>query len=568
MAAAGDVIDGKYEILKLIGAGGMSKVYLAMDKRLNKQWAVKEITKRTRDMNNEVVIQSAIAEANMIKKLDHPALPRIVDIIENGDMIFVIMDYIEGETLGNVLKAEGPQPQELVVEWALQLCEVLDYLHTRNPSIIYRDMKPDNIMLKPDGNIKLIDFGIAREYKEHKSSDTIGLGTRGYAAPEQFGGQAQTDPRTDIYCLGMTLHHLLTGKNPGEPPYETYPIRHWDPQLSTGLEVIVQKCINLDPDKRYQSCAELAYALYHYDELSAGHIARQKKKLRLFLFSVVSMLFFLGSGFTGLAMNNHEKNSTYGHYLEEAKKAQEAEKKLALYSQAIDVKPENTQAYIEMLSVCKEDLKFTPEEEAILQNKIEVNQEALKGQENYAELAFRIGELYWFYYTYGSSDNPDEESVKIQGRIDAVPWFEDALSHGTENDDFYSKAVIYRDIGTFDKEYNIMAAEGNEKGLLKKYWDNMGKLVQMVQNGNESEIVVLEVYRLVTNALESRAQKLKQDGVGREAMEEMHDMVKEEVINMNPIAEKPGKLKEEIKKHYVNGDRDPVSEEIANAFAE
>ena len=111
MAIAGDVIDGKYEILKLIGSGGMSKVYLAMDKRLNKQWAVKEITKRARDMNNEVVIQSAIAEANMIKKLDHPALPRIVDIIENGDMIFVIMDYIEGETLGSVLREQGAQSQ-------------------------------------------------------------------------------------------------------------------------------------------------------------------------------------------------------------------------------------------------------------------------------------------------------------------------------------------------------------------------------------------------------------------------------------------------------------------------
>ena len=135
MAIAGDVIDGKYEILKLIGSGGMSKVYLAMDKRLNKQWAVKEITKRARDMNNEVVIQSAIAEANMIKKLDHPALPRIVDIIENGDMIFVIMDYIEGETLGSVLREQGAQSQELVIEWALQLCEVLDYLHTRVPAI-------------------------------------------------------------------------------------------------------------------------------------------------------------------------------------------------------------------------------------------------------------------------------------------------------------------------------------------------------------------------------------------------------------------------------------------------
>lgn len=568
MASAGDVIDGKYEILKLIGSGGMSKVYLAMDKRLNKQWAVKEITKRTRDMNNEVVIQSAIAEANMIKKLDHPALPRIVDIIENGDMIFVIMDYIEGETLGNVLKAEGPQPQELVVEWALQLCEVLDYLHTRNPSIIYRDMKPDNIMLKPDGNIKLIDFGIAREYKEHKSSDTIGLGTRGYAAPEQFGGQAQTDPRTDIYCLGMTLHHLLTGKNPGEPPYETYPIRHWNPQLSTGLEVIVQKCINLDPDKRYQSCAELAYALYHYDELSAGYIAKQKKKWHLFLFSVLSMLFFLGTGFAGMGMKNHEQNSTYGHYREEAKKAQEAEEKLALYSQAIDVKPEDTQAYLEMINVCKEDLNFTPEEETILKNKIEVNQDALKKQENYAELAYNIGELYWFYYSYGASDNPEGDSVKIQGRIDAVPWFEDALSYGAEGDTFYNKAGIYHNIGTFDKEYNIKVAEGNEKGLLKKYWNNMEKLVEMVKDSNESEIVVLEVYRLVTNALDSRARKLRQDGVSREAMEKMHDLIKEEVININTIDEKPGKLKEEIKKHYVDGDADPISREIANAFAD
>lgn len=566
MAVAGDVIDGKYEILKLIGAGGMSKVYLAMDKRLNKQWAVKEITKRTRDMNNEVVIQSAIAEANMIKKLDHPALPRIVDIIENGDMIFVIMDYIEGETLGSVLKAEGPQPQELVVEWALQLCEVLDYLHTRNPSIIYRDMKPDNIMLKPDGNIKLIDFGIAREYKEHKSSDTIGLGTRGYAAPEQFGGQAQTDPRTDIYCLGMTMHHLLTGKNPGEPPYETYPIRHWNPQLSTGLEVIIQKCINLDPDKRYQSCAELAYALYHYDELSAGYIAGQKKKFRSFLFSVISMFLCLGTGFIGMGMKNHEQNSTYEHYLEEAKKAKTAEEKMELYSQAIDVKPENTLAYTEMINVCKEDLEFTLEEEAILKNKVEVNQEILKGQENYAELAFDIGELYWVYYTYGSPEDSEEGSIKVRGRIDAVPWFEDALSSGSEGSSFYNKAEIYRYIGNFDKEYNIKVAEGNEKGLLKKYWENIRALVGMVEDGNESEIVVLEVYRLATNVIASRAQKLKEDGVERDDMEEMHDLVKEKVKNMDATGEKTKELREEIMKYYVDGDTDKISREIANAF--
>lgn len=570
VAVAGDVIDGKYEILKMIGAGGMSKVYLAMDKRLNKQWAVKEITKRSRDMNNEVVIQSAIAEANMIKKLDHPALPRIVDIIENGDMIFVIMDYIEGETLGNVLKTEGPQPQELVVEWALQLCEVLDYLHTRNPSIIYRDMKPDNIMLKPDGNIKLIDFGIAREYKEHKSSDTIGLGTRGYAAPEQFGGQAQTDARTDIYCLGMTLHHLLTGKNPSEPPYETYPIRHWDPQLSTGLEVVVQQCIHLNPDKRYQSCAELAYALHHYDEFSAGHIARQKGKLRLFFVSAAIMLVFLGTGFTGMGMRYQEQNSTYEHYVEMAEKAQKAEEKQSLYAQAIDVKPENTKAYLELISSCKEDSDFSTEEEVLLKKKVDANLTLLKEQASYAELAFEIGKLYWYYYSYGDSGDTDNK----KGRIDAVTWFQDALEKGSESDSFYPMARVYHDIGEFDRDYNVNATEGIENEIFRKYWTDIGKLVNTVGNEDESEVVLLEVYRLTGNAINSYARKFKKDGVTQKEMETMHDRIRQEaqvqeILNTDPAEENTGGkidlLRGEIRELFQN-EPDQVSRQITDVF--
>ena len=220
MAQVGQIIDGKYEILKEVGKGGMSRVYLAMDQRLNKQWAVKEIQKRGRDENNEYVIQSAIAEANLIKSLDHPSIVRITDIIENDDVIYIVEDYIEGETLASILKREGEQPQERVIEWAIQLCEALQYLHSRTPAIIYRDMKPGNVMLRPEGTIKIIDFGIAREYKAENLEDTTCLGTRGYAAPEQFGGKGQTDARTDIYCLGATLYHLLTGKNPAQPPYE------------------------------------------------------------------------------------------------------------------------------------------------------------------------------------------------------------------------------------------------------------------------------------------------------------------------------------------------------------
>ena len=262
MAERGTIIEGKYEVLKLIGKGGMSKVYLAMDKNLNKQWAIKEIERKAYDKNNEVVVASAMAEANMMKKLDYPSLPRIVDIIEKENVIYVVMDYIEGETLSSVLSKEGAQPQEVVIEWAKELCRVLDYLHTQNPPIIYRDMKPANIMLQPNGNIKLIDFGIAREYKEQNLADTVSLGTKGYAAPEQFGGKGQTDARTDVYCLGVTLYHLLTGQNPCEPPYEIYPIRYWNPQLSSGLEAIIQKCTQLNPEDRYQSCAEMGRKIW------------------------------------------------------------------------------------------------------------------------------------------------------------------------------------------------------------------------------------------------------------------------------------------------------------------
>ena len=164
MARLGEIIDGKYEVLREIGRGGMSIVYLAMDVRLNKQWAIKEVRRSGNDENSRVTVQSLIAEANMIKKLDHPALPRIVDIIENEETIFVVMDYIEGEPMDKVLATYGAQPQEAVIEWGKQLCDVLDYLHTRRPPIIYRDMKPGNIMLRPDGTIKVFDFGIAREF--------------------------------------------------------------------------------------------------------------------------------------------------------------------------------------------------------------------------------------------------------------------------------------------------------------------------------------------------------------------------------------------------------------------
>lgn len=223
MAQIGDIVGGRYKILAQIGEGGMSTVYLALDSVLNKQWAAKEIKRVDDPAQRDLIVNSLVTEANMIKRFDHPAIPRIVDIIDEDGALFVIMDYVEGRTLEAVLESEGAQSEDDVVDWGLQLCDALEYLHQRKPPVIYRDMKPSNVMLKPNGLITIIDFGIAREYRDEGAvtaavGDTVQLGTRGFAPPEQYGGSGQTDARTDVYALGATLYDLVTAKSPAEPP--------------------------------------------------------------------------------------------------------------------------------------------------------------------------------------------------------------------------------------------------------------------------------------------------------------------------------------------------------------
>lgn len=245
------VFEGKYRIIKVLGQGGMGKVYLAENIRLGTLWAIKEIPKKPGGEANLPV------EPDILRKLSHPALPRVFDVLEDADSVYIIFDYIEGTGLDKKLAEAGRFPEEIVLDWASQLCDVLSYLHSFKPNpIIYRDMKPSNIILTPDGRIKLIDFGIAREYKEGLDSDTTYIGTRGYAAPEQYGC-GQTEVASDIYSLGVTLHHLLTGKSPNEPPYEARPVRTLDRSLSAEIENIISRCTRQDPSERYRSAAEL-----------------------------------------------------------------------------------------------------------------------------------------------------------------------------------------------------------------------------------------------------------------------------------------------------------------------
>jgi len=561
LTAINKVIDDKYEILKMIGQGGMSKVYLAMDRRLNKQWAIKEVTKNDRDRNNVHVVQSAMAEANMLKRLDHPSLPRIVDIIEDPQRIYVVMDYVEGESLDKVLSMYGAQTQEQVINWAKQLCGVLNYLHSCTPPIIYRDMKPANVVLQPNGNIKLLDFGIAREYKDQKIEDTVSLGTKGYAAPEQFGGKGQTDVRTDIYCLGVTLYHLVTGHNPCEPPYELYPIRQWNPNLSGGLERIIQKCTQLNPEDRYQSSAELLYALERYETFDDAYRQRQKKIVFLQSFLTVAAILFIGAGFLSLGLRARTNNSDYENLIQLAQKTTSETDTERLYISAIEIKPSEAEAYRGLVNIYKADAVFSIREEEALTKVLRTNLSELRDSSDYADLAFQIGKLYWYYYDYGKSDATDNQITRMKS---SIQWFEDAVLFGSENSEYHQMATIYRDIGMFNRDIVINVQEASDSGKYAPYFNNMVQLLEMINNSpDENEIVLLEVYKLSIYSIENYARKFKADGITRDSIQEAFDNAERGLSSVSATTDKADELKATL-----DGRLEIAQSAIDNAYSE
>ena len=455
MTEIGTVIDGKYEVLREIGRGGMSVVYLAMDTHLNKQWAVKEIRKKGSGKNDEIVVNSLLAEANMMKRLDHPALPRIVDIIDNGVTIYVVMDYIEGESLDKILLEYGAQPEEKVINWAMQIADALSYLHAQKPPIIYRDMKPANVMLKPEGNIKIIDFGIAREYKEQNLADTTVLGTKGYAPPEQYSGQ--TDPRSDIFALGMTMHHLLTGVDPrnGEP---YAPVRQWNPELSEGIEIIIDRCVQPASENRYQSCADLIYDLEHPELITKGFKRKQKQRLTSFLVAAILSVLMLISGVACNFAATQVNNSTYESLIS-VMASTSLDEKIASYKQAVSIYPYDTQAYIKILEAYENEGQFDKAENnefLALYNRYQDGFDVTTKE--LAELNYKVGMMYFNYYT-------ENGEVKFSTRVNkAYGFFTANYENQQISPEFTEKSLsdCYYQICTFYKKYILNSATVEE----------------------------------------------------------------------------------------------------------
>lgn len=279
---------GKYTVIRKLGQGGEGCVYLARDEDLQRLVAIKKMNRIEQDGEGE---KRLMKEADFLQQLRHPALPIIYDLLWE-DAWYLVMEYVQGTTLSDYVMRSGYVQGEQACAWAEQLLDILGYLHTRKPPVIYRDLKPDNVIICPDGHLKLVDFGAAFRRSFGGEKERVMAATLGYAAPEQFGWPGisehseqhkelregymgrgvYADERSDIYAFGKVLYYMVTGADPAKPPYTSLSIRDYQPLLPNRLECLIRRCIQEDASQRYQVVADVRRDL--------GRCGSRKSRLR------------------------------------------------------------------------------------------------------------------------------------------------------------------------------------------------------------------------------------------------------------------------------------------------
>ncbi len=518
-----ETIDSKYEILKLLNTGGMnSAIYLALDKKLNRQWAIKKVRKSSSQTTSMLM-----AEASIMKNLDHPMLPRIVGIEEDPKFFYIIMDFVQGENLKTVVTSSGPQAQDTVVSWGVKLCDVLTYLHGKG--IVYRDMKPANIMLSPDGNIKLIDFGIAREYKENASEDTTALGTEGYAAPEQYEGKGQTDARTDVYGMGITLFQLLTGVNPSSYQENIFSIRLQNPNLSSGLDKIILKCTNKDPKKRYQSTEELKKALLNYRKLDDKFLKKQKKVIKKFftLLGLSTLCFVIAGG--SFIASYFQKNNRYSALLSGVPSK-------ANIIKAIDVKPSETAGYVALLNYYGKEI-----DQNELSEFSHIYGERREDITDIEDVSMIAGEKILGSYS--------EKSIRAK-LVAGEPYFNAASKK-------YSSAKIYVSMAEFYRAYIMQDDSAIVKEPSKKDYEKLLRGMSDILKENEKldsddkHSIMLASDQLILGLLSENADSMREQKISKSDLTSIVSSVEKNLDSVNTRVKVLKEKKEAVKASIV-----------------
>lgn len=510
----GALVDNKYRILRRIGNGGTSAVYLARHARTGKLWAIKEIRSGTK-VSDTVARNSLNAEIEILKHLEHPLLPRIVDVVEDAHHFYVIMDYFPGRTLEELVEVTEGTDRKKTIEIGLFLCDVLHYLHTRKPPIIYRDLKPGNIILNPDGEIRLIDFGAAVQYG-HVSDEIVCDGTPAYASPEQRKGFA--DARSDIYCLGRTLYHLFTGKRPnGELPEVS----------DAGLNRIIKKCTMYDPRKRYNNCQEVARDLrqLRLEDNSAARRTFLKGAAVFVALAVASVCTLMG---VTQSAKKKEAAASYQAYIDASYgNVTEAEKVSALRN-AIQCDPKREEAYLALLErVYLADGVYSGFEDAsfleIINTKGPDGKEPVlsleEGSDGRDYLDYRMGLAYFYCYEGNGNKNL------------AYPYLKAAAESTRLSEERRELSSTLLAIASYYAQLTRPEASGDQMVGYEDYWKDLNDCLQKVHAGADNATTTLMVCEETLYQIHMNAARFKADGIAKEELLQALRLTEEILMN-------------------------------------
>lgn len=577
MLQKGTRLNDTYTLMEQLGSGGGGIVYKAYHERLQTTVVVKQIRESVKG------ILESRAEADILKNIKHTRLPRVYDFLELDGEIYTVMDYIPGESMDKVLRKEGHFRQEEVLKWALQLADALAYLHSQDPPVVHSDIKPANVMLTPERDICLIDFNISLAFDKGMRTST-GI-SRGYSPPEQYqdvlsycGSYTQTarlegatevldpsgaealeqlkmnsrvsqmmgrgvDERSDIYSLGATLYHFLTGRKPEQDFDRIVPISACKYPISEGLRIIIQKMMELEPANRYQNGKELLYALNHIHELDSEYQAKQRKIRRKKLLISALAVSGIMLSVSGWELMKRKEENAYYQVLQQAK----AQMEKMDYDQA--------EAYIQEAQSMKPDRIEAYEQEILRLYSIGQYQEAIQyGQQILMNMDGKGGSpgekkiLGNLYYVMG---NAQFEEKHYQ---EAIQCFDLAIQNNQENSLFYrDKAIAMVRLGQTENAGKVLDdADGYGLG------DDSIYMVQgeiaFSKNENETALKCLEK---AIQAAESQDLKRKAVSLYAQTCQKMGEKYLNQEIT----------CLEQAKQEFSTGASMHISEQLADAYA-
>ena len=508
MADTGDII-GRYKVLSALGHGGMSRVYIVRDLCVEINRAMKEV-----DLVDSSLSDALLGEIDILRNIHHPLFPDITDIIRLDDKLCIVMEYVDGFNLKEYKDKKKRIGENEALYIALKICEGLEYLHTRNTPIIYRDLKPANVMISKDGYIKLIDFGISsyvRPEKERslwgklKENEKNGKGvyaTKTFAADEvlRYG---ICDERSDIYSLGMTLKYLL------------------DKRISRDTKRFIDKCISSKPVRRYQSASEAKKVLTKIIQKRESFKDRKRKNMilipRIILVSIMAILIVFSSiiFYRKKQSDNILKNISF----------YSSDSKIEQLSIAVN-QYFNEDNYRFLLQEVKKDSSFSKEESELIESILDKHDYAVK---KHPELLYETGITYFYYY-----DDSSEDILTVRAKM-SHDKFMDSYNLGIE------EAKTYEEITDFLLKIKPLIIEGKDKGMYRKLYGNLNRV--FVTSASKEDIVRLTVYDMCLDMIYAYSFDFYREGIDEKEMLILLDRIEEYVNSITDTGKKTDDMK-------------------------